>query len=151
MLITELSGAESLSILSHKGFGRLACAKEGQPYIVPIFFACEGRHVYCVSTFGRKIEWMRENPLVCLQVDEVTSPQNWISVVAFGRYREMPDTPEFQERRQRVWSLLQSRPLWWEPAYVKTILGAEVRPLAPVFFEIGIEQITGHRGQEAGE
>jgi len=41
------------------------------------------------------------------------------------------------------------RPVWWEPAYVKTVLGAEERPLTPLFFDINIERITGRRGSGA--
>jgi uncharacterized protein len=151
MLISELSGDESLNLLARVGFGRLACAKGDQPYVIPIFFAYEDHHVYCASTLGRKIEWMRANPLVCLEVDEVTSPQKWVSVVVFGHYRELPNTPEYEDKRRHAWSLLQLRPVWWEPAYVKTVLGAEVRPLAPLFFQINIERITGHRAHQAGE
>ena len=33
-----------------------------------------------------------------------------------------------------------------EPAYVKTVVGAEERPLTPLFFDINIERITGRRG-----
>ena len=128
MLISELSGDESLDLLARTQFGRLACAKGDQPYIIPMFFAYEHRHIYCASTLGRKTEWMRANPLVCLEVDEVTSPQKWVSVVVCGRYRELPDTPEYEDERQHVWSLLQRRPVWWEPAYVKTILALKSVP-----------------------
>jgi nitroimidazol reductase NimA-like FMN-containing flavoprotein (pyridoxamine 5'-phosphate oxidase superfamily) len=71
-----------------------------------------------------------------------------VSVVVFGRYRELPNTPEYEDKRRHVWSLLQRRPIWWEPAYVKTILDAEERPLAPLFFQINIERITGHRAHQ---
>jgi nitroimidazol reductase NimA-like FMN-containing flavoprotein (pyridoxamine 5'-phosphate oxidase superfamily) len=51
--------------------------------------------------------------------------------------------------RYDAWSALQRRPVWWEPAYVKTVLGAEERPLTPLFFDINIERITGRRGSGA--
>jgi hypothetical protein len=35
--------------------------------------------------------------------------------------------------------------VWWEPAYVKTILHGTQRPLVPVFYRIHGLQITGHR------
>ena len=34
-----------------------------QPYIVPIYFSYDGKHLYGVTTLGQKIEWMRSNPL----------------------------------------------------------------------------------------
>ena len=149
MFISELTGDECIDLLNRANFGRLACAKADQPYITPISFAYKNRKVHCASTVGQKIEWMRTNSLVCLQVDEVTSPHIWVSVVVFGRYHELPDTPEYKDMRYDAWSALQRRPVWWEPAYVKTVLGAEERPLTPLFFDINIERITGRRGSGA--
>jgi hypothetical protein len=65
-----------------------------------------------------------------------------VSVVVFGRYHELPDTPEYKDMRYDAWSALQRRPVWWEPAYVITVLGAEERPLSPLFFDINIERIN---------
>lgn len=89
---------------------------------------------------------MRENPLVAVEVDEIDSAQQWQSVVVSGRYEEFADTPEMRDMRQLAWSLLQkAHKLWWEPAYVKTILGGAERPMVPLYFRIGIDRITGHR------
>jgi nitroimidazol reductase NimA-like FMN-containing flavoprotein (pyridoxamine 5'-phosphate oxidase superfamily) len=71
MFISELSGDECIDLLIRANFGRMACAKADQPYITPISFAYKNRKVHCASTVGQRIEWMRTNPLVCLQVDEV--------------------------------------------------------------------------------
>ena len=147
MLITELTPKERLDVLTRAHLGRLACAKDGQPYIVPIFFAYHDNYFYSASSYGQKIEWMRANPLVCVEVDEVASPQQWTSVLAYGCYRELPDTPEYRSKRQFAGSLLQRQPIWWEPGYVKTILGAQERPLVPLYFCIRVERTTGHRGQ----
>ena len=149
MFISELNGDECIDLLIRANFGRLACAKADQPYITPISFAYKNRKIHCASTVGQEIEWMRTNSLVCLRVDEVTSPHIWVSVVVFGRYHELPDTPEYKDMRYDAWSALQRRPVWWEPAYVKTVLGAEERPLTPLFFDIDIERMTGRRGSGA--
>ena len=79
---------------------------------------------------------MRANPLVCIEADEVVSPQEWRTVVVFGRYEELPDSPEWRNDRKLVHELLQRRKIWWEPGYAKTILDGSVRPLVPVFFRI---------------
>ena len=36
---------------------------------------------------------MRANPLVCVEVDEVAAYDRWVSVIAFGRYEELPKPP----------------------------------------------------------
>ena len=63
------------------GYGRLACACNNRPYIVPIYFVYDDDRLYCFSTLGRKIEWMRENPLVCVEADEVRGHDDWTSVI----------------------------------------------------------------------
>jgi nitroimidazol reductase NimA-like FMN-containing flavoprotein (pyridoxamine 5'-phosphate oxidase superfamily) len=35
--------------LSQADFGRLACARGCQPYIIPVHFAYDGRHLYGVT------------------------------------------------------------------------------------------------------
>jgi len=112
---------------------------------VPFYFAYQNNSLYGASTVGQKIDWMRKNPLVCVEVDEVESPQKWISAVVFGRYEELPDTPEYHRERAVAHNVLQKQRMWWEPGYVKTILHGTERPLVPVFYRISIGHITGHR------
>jgi nitroimidazol reductase NimA-like FMN-containing flavoprotein (pyridoxamine 5'-phosphate oxidase superfamily) len=66
---------------------------------VPFYFAYNNNSLYSAATVGQKIDWMRKHPLVCVEADEVVSPQEWMSVVVFGRYEELPDTPEYQSNR----------------------------------------------------
>ena len=71
MVIRELTIDATLDLLKRCRLGRLACAKSNQPYICPITFAYHANHLYCTSTIGKKIEWMRANPLVAVLVDEI--------------------------------------------------------------------------------
>ncbi|HYK80843.1 MAG TPA: pyridoxamine 5'-phosphate oxidase family protein [Micropepsaceae bacterium] len=145
MLIQEMTRQACLDFLARHKLGRLACSREGQPYITPLYFAHQDAHLYSFSTIGQKIEWMRGNPLVCVEADEVESPQKWSTVIVFGRYEELPKTPECEAARQLAYSLLQGRPQWWEPGYAKTILGGKERELELVYFRIYITHISGHR------
>ena len=145
MIIRELTRQANLDLLTRIRLGRLACAKANQPYIFPIFFAFHENSLYCASTIGQKIEWMRDNPLVAVAVDEIHSPQQWESVIVSGRYEELADTLETSDIRHLAWSLLQKQKLWWEPAIAETIIGDAKRPMVPVYFRIRIGQITGHR------
>jgi uncharacterized protein len=145
MRIEELSRHASLDFLSHSRFGRLGCAKDLQPYVTPFYFTYYDGCIHSFGTVGQKIEWMRANPLVCVEADEVISPQQWKSVIVFGRYEEWPNSPELQSVRERVQRLLGERTMWWEPGYARTILSGGERPLVPVFFRIFVEQVTGHQ------
>ncbi|MGC1677185.1 MAG: pyridoxamine 5'-phosphate oxidase family protein [Candidatus Binataceae bacterium] len=147
MLIQELTTQECLDLLTRARLGRLACTYEAQPYIVPIYFAYYNDYLYSFSTVGKKIEWMRANPRVCVETDEVASSQQWVSVVVFGHYEELPDIPEWRGAREYARKrLLQRNAIWWEPGYARTILHGTERPLTPCFYRIHIVQISGHRG-----
>jgi uncharacterized protein len=151
VLIQELTREASLELLARVRFGRLACARSTQPYVVPVYFVYNNNYLYSFSTVGQKIEWMRVNPLVCVEVDEVVSPQEWTSVIVFGRYEELPDTPEWRNERELAYKMLQQNAVWWGPGYASSILhGAERRPV-PVFYRIQIVQITGQCGTNEPE
>ncbi|HEV3481839.1 MAG TPA: pyridoxamine 5'-phosphate oxidase family protein [Candidatus Acidoferrales bacterium] len=145
MFIQEMTRQASLDFLARTHLGRLACAQAAQPYIVPIYFGYRDCCLYSFSTVGQKISWMRANPLVCVEADEVVSSHNWTSVIIFGRFEELPDLPEWSGERAIAHDLLQRRPMWWEPGYVKTILHGAERPLVPIFYRIHITGVTGHQ------
>ena len=144
MLIQELSRQASLDLLARMRLGRLACAQGAQPYVTPIYFVSHLGCLYGFSTLGQKIEWMRENPLVCVEIDEVTTQRQWSSVVVFGQYEELPHTPANDEVQSVAERLFRRHPMWWEPASVPL---ASHEPRAPILFRIRIRQLTGRRIQ----
>jgi nitroimidazol reductase NimA-like FMN-containing flavoprotein (pyridoxamine 5'-phosphate oxidase superfamily) len=145
MLIKDLNKQECGEFLERVGFGRLGCASKNQPYVVPIYFAYEPDHLFAFSTAGQKIEWMRTNPLVCVQADEIVSEENWTSVLVAGHYEELPDNPQYQALRLYAHALLEKRTLWWRIAIATSQTRDEhIRPV-PILYCIQIEKITGHR------
>jgi nitroimidazol reductase NimA-like FMN-containing flavoprotein (pyridoxamine 5'-phosphate oxidase superfamily) len=146
MLIHDMTRQASIDLLARTRLGRLACAHQGQPYITLIYYAYHDNYLYSFSTLGRKITWMRANPLVCVEADELASSQDWATVIVLGTYEELPDTAEYEMYRERAYALLQRRPVWWEPGYVKTVLHEKTRPMEFMYFRIHIDQISGHRG-----
>ncbi|MDP1700289.1 MAG: pyridoxamine 5'-phosphate oxidase family protein [Aestuariivirga sp.] len=145
MHIEELTRKASLDFLAGSRLGHLACANNGHPYITPCYFAYHDQYIYSFSTAGKKIEWLRTNPLACLQVDEIASFQEWTSVIVFGRYEELIKTDKSQEARELAFKLLQQHEFWWEPGYTRTVLHGAARPLDPVYYRLSIDEISGHR------
>jgi uncharacterized protein len=88
MLIQEMTRIECLSTLVQTRLGRLACARDNQPYVVPIYFVCEDPYLYGFTTLGQKVEWMRSNPLVCVEIDEIENSDQWTSIVVLGSYED---------------------------------------------------------------
>ena len=145
MLISEMSRRECCDFLARLGFGRLACAHENHPYIVPIYFAYEFDRLYGFTTMGQKIEWMRSNPFVCVEADEIRGGVEWTSVVVRGRYEEICDTPEQAKMRQQMKGLLEKRPIWWQTGFAAAQTEGQFKWDIPVFYSIHIEEITGRR------
>ncbi len=145
MHIKRLTAEECRQTLKEKRIGRLACARENQPYVVPFLFVFEDDFLYSFSTFGKKIEWMRTNPLVCVEVDDIKSQFDWISFVIFGRFEELSETPEFEEMRRHAFDLLSRDPMWWQPGFVAGTHSPDQANVAPIYFRIHIQTISGHR------
>lgn len=150
MFIHEMTDAECRKALERTHVGRLACARDNQPYVVPVHFAFDDGHIYGFTTLGQKIEWLRSNPLVCFEIDEVVSDQQWISIIVFGRYEELPDNPKYEAVRKRALAFLQERVMWWEPAYIAQEHRDQLHSLTPIFYRIHIFKMTGHRATSNG-
>ena len=145
MHIQEMTHDLCVDLLKRTSLGRLACSNAMQPYVVPISFGYHLNDIYGFSTEGQKIEWMRANPLVCLEIEEVVSRQNWKTVIVFGRYEELSD----DKTRATAHDILAKRASWWEPGYSTTIIAGKTRPLDPVYFRISIDKMTGHQAVES--
>ncbi|QVL34037.1 pyridoxamine 5'-phosphate oxidase family protein [Telmatocola sphagniphila] len=93
MKIRELSREECLQMLARTRLARLACLQADQPYVVPVYLAFDGlSDSLCGFTIpGQKLEWLRENPKVCVEVEKITSYDQWITVIVFGIFEELPE------------------------------------------------------------
>ena len=145
MLVSELHSEECYELLARLGFGRLACARKNRPYIVPIYFAYEPHLLYGFATMGKKIDWMRSNPLVAVEADEVKSHIEWTSVVVEGHYEEFPEEPEFAIARQQAQSVLEKRSLWWQTGVAAAQTRGAVKQHLSIYYCIHIDEISGHR------
>jgi nitroimidazol reductase NimA-like FMN-containing flavoprotein (pyridoxamine 5'-phosphate oxidase superfamily) len=141
-----MSAKECSIALANAGFGRLACVRNDRAYIVPLYLAAREDTIYAFSMSGQKIDWMRENPHVCVEIDSVENAGDWSSVIARGLYQELSDTPEHESERALARQLLQRRATWWEPGALPVEGGAEPRlHREPIIFCIHLSEVTGHR------
>jgi hypothetical protein len=86
---------------------------------------------------------MRENPLVCVEVEEIASRRQWTTVVAFGRYDEIPRTGEGANLRRRAAQLFELQARWWLPGAARLATGESRH--TPVVYRIRLGRITGRR------
>jgi len=145
MFIHEMSELECRKALEEASLGRLACVRDNRPYVVPMYFTFDGHHLYGFTTLGQKTEWMRSNPHVCVEIDERTSHDRWMSVIVVGRYEELADEPQYEAARMEAINVLQRRVMWWEPALIASSHSDLPHSITPIFYRIHIEKMTGHR------
>jgi nitroimidazol reductase NimA-like FMN-containing flavoprotein (pyridoxamine 5'-phosphate oxidase superfamily) len=84
-------------LLFARHVGHLACVVDGKPYIVPIAFAYDGGAIYSHTTPGRKVEALRSQPDVAFEIEDLTDPRRWRSVIVEGVYEELTDAGERQQ------------------------------------------------------
>jgi uncharacterized protein len=148
MTVHELTTAECQKILRRTSIGRLACARGDQPYVVPLFFSFDGdgNCLYSFSMVGQKIDWMRGNPKVCVEVEEIFDQFRWSTVLVFGRYEELGDSEHDAPRRRRAQELFEQRPRWWLPGAAKPATTDE--HAKPVVYSIRIDKLTGRQASQ---
>jgi len=144
MRIIPISQQECGELLQRVSIARLACSLDGQPYVVPVAFAYEPGYIYVFSTHGKKIEWMRQNPKVCLQADEIAHRSNWVSVIVTGTYLELHGVQYLSEREHAVEKLAQFSE-WWKTPLAERREKINDLAIESVFFRIEIESMSGLR------
>jgi uncharacterized protein len=143
MVINEMTGEECRSFLGHASLGRLGCSNENQPYVVPIHFAFEDGYLYVFSTFGQKIRWMRANPKVSVQTDEIQNQGEWISVIVDGEYEELPE-PQYTAECKHAGSLLAKRRYWWLNALGERQMRVGENSIEPLFSASAFSPCRGY-------
>lgn len=143
MIIREMSRQECLELLAAGRLGHLGCSRDGQPYVVPVHYAFANNSLFSFSVPGQKVEWMRDNPKVCFQVQVRDENRGWRSVVVNGVFEELPDRIGSKIERDHAWSLLERHANWWEPGSLKPM--NEALPGGAVFYRIRIESLTGRQ------
>lgn len=144
MRIVPISPKECSELLERISFGRLACSLNDQPYVVPVAFSYENDFVYVFPTLGKKVEWMRKNPKICLQVDELGNHSNWLSVVVTGAYVELAE-PQYSAEREHARDLLGQNSEWYLNALAERRNKTSDLEIEPVFFRIHVTAMSGLR------
>lgn len=142
MRIITISLQECRGLLKRVSIGRLACSLDSQPYIVPVVFSYEGDCIYMFSTLGKKIKWMRQNPKVCVQADEIVDRSNWLSVIVYGTFLELR-RPQYATQREHAMKQLAQYSEWWINPMTQRGEPTNFQSIEPVYFRIDIESISG--------
>jgi nitroimidazol reductase NimA-like FMN-containing flavoprotein (pyridoxamine 5'-phosphate oxidase superfamily) len=132
-----LTEDQAIELIRAGKIGRLGCVDEDGPYVVPINYLLEGGEIYSHALPGKKINAMRIDPRVCLQVDHIQDDLHWSSAIAFGKFEEIRSP---QSRRAVLSKLVSGFP---KMTPVETMIVQDAAAPDSVVFKIVVERITG--------
>jgi nitroimidazol reductase NimA-like FMN-containing flavoprotein (pyridoxamine 5'-phosphate oxidase superfamily) len=137
--IQEMTNSEIDEVLAQVGYGHLACARNNRPYVVPIHYAYDKLKIYIYTTDGKKTDIIRDNPQVCLQVEQVVDNGDWRSVIVDGEAERVTD----REERENAIKLIRSGNPTLTPAISIRWMDNWVRENIEVVYRIRPTTITG--------
>lgn len=144
-MLGRLNDIQIENILSSQVIGRLACTDGNQPYIVPVTFRYDGKYIYGQTNEGMKLEILRKNPNVCLEIDWMTDMRNWESVLVYGQFEEL-DEIEAEEAKKiffdRMFPLMTSATIHAHQHAVTETVDDSTR-IKYIMYRIKINDITG--------
>ena len=88
-MIVDLAKADCEKILAENRYAHLACCDGDEPYVVPITYVYADGFLYGFTHEGKKIELLRKNPKMCVQVERVEGEREWESVMCWGLFEEV--------------------------------------------------------------
>jgi nitroimidazol reductase NimA-like FMN-containing flavoprotein (pyridoxamine 5'-phosphate oxidase superfamily) len=136
--VRDLSLAECEDILRAQTVGRVAVRDADGVYVVPIHYAFAEGAVFGHAPPGKKLRLMRLWPHVALQVDTISSPVEWKSVLVQGAFRELTGEEEQVHARQVLVRAFEGN-----PALVTAGHGHRATLAEAIVFRIDPAEITG--------
>lgn len=132
---------EALEFLRVAPVAHVGVVWEGEPYVTPLSFVLSDEALFFRIKEGRKLEAIRENPVVSVEASDFDPETgHWISVVVKGRATEVGDDAVETETMSRLFSKYQEA--------LGSLLGhGRPEPLAgePRVIRVDIEDMTGMR------
>jgi hypothetical protein len=89
-MLGTLNATQIDQILRSEIIGHLGCSADGKTYVIPMSYVYDGEYIYGHAVEGLKLRMLRANPQVCFQVDHIENLANWVSVIAWGEFEEVP-------------------------------------------------------------
>ena len=148
-MITDLGKHACIKILHDNYIGHLAYIYNGLPYVIPItyFYDQDSITVIAYSGEGHKIKALRINKYVSLEISEITTVNNWKSILVHGTFEELegPDAKyELHKFALGVKKLIEKNE-YNEVDFIPEFSGKTNPESMPIVYRINIQEITGKK------
>lgn len=139
MFMDPITVEEAMAVLEAEAVAHIGVVTEGEPYVSPMSFVVNGDRIYFRTMVGRRLEAIRANPVVSIEVsryDRATG--DWVSVIVKGTATETDD----YETRNMVVGKLMSK---YREVVGSPLSRGGLHPLAglPHVVEVAIDEISG--------
>jgi nitroimidazol reductase NimA-like FMN-containing flavoprotein (pyridoxamine 5'-phosphate oxidase superfamily) len=147
VMIKTLETTECIELLNNNYIGHLAFISQKEPFVIPItyYYDQANNTIIGYSAEGHKIDAMRENVIVSLQVEEVTSVNKWRSVRAQGTFEELKGIDAkylLHEFAQNVKKLVAEKE-GSHPEFISEFSSKLYEQGNPIVYRINIQEING--------
>lgn len=138
--IKNLDSSECYQILERGRIAHLACHVQDEIHLVPITYSFVDGYLYSHSKLGKKIEIMRKNPRVCLQVEEIQDFFKWKSIIAWGLFEELKGDTATTAMRSLIKKITEG-----ESGKLRSDLELDLTAMleSAIIYRIKVEKITG--------
>jgi len=146
-MIKSLENIKNIQLLADNYIGHLAFISKNWPYVIPITYYYNTKENYIIgySGEGHKIDAMRKNSSVSLEVSEIDSVNKWKSVLVLGNYEELSGIDakyrlhEFAVGVKKIMTDKEQK----KPQFVSDFSSKISDEGHPIVFQININDISG--------
>ncbi len=147
--MTDLTSSECIRLLKNNYTGHLGFISQGDPYVIPItyYYNQADNTIISYAEEGHKINAMRENGSVSLQVEEIISNSNWQSVLVFGTFEEIKGSNakyllhQFAEGVKNIFKHREHK----HPEFISEFSSKVYSGGIPIVYRINISEVKGKR------
>jgi nitroimidazol reductase NimA-like FMN-containing flavoprotein (pyridoxamine 5'-phosphate oxidase superfamily) len=136
-------------ILQNNYIGHLAYIYLGRPFAVPITYYYDEQinAIICYSGEGHKVMAMRKDNAVSLQVSDITSVNQWKSVLVHGKFEQHfgSDAKAYLHQFSIGVKDLITKKEHKRPDFISDFSSKIYREDVPIVFLIKIEEMTGKK------
>ena len=146
-MIYNLKDHRCKEILHNNYIGHLGYVYNNKPFVLPItyYYNILQNTITCYSGEGHKINALRTNSNVSLEVAEIESLNQWQCVVIEGQFREFEGSSaklnlhKFYEGVKRLIEEKEGK----SPKFISEFSSKLYREGQPIVFEIAVSTLTG--------
>lgn len=145
-MLGELNELQVNHLLVSQFVGRIGCTDGKISYIVPVTYVYDGKYIIGQTKEGLKLDIIRKNPIVCFEVDSITSMANWESAILFGTFEELQGEDAQKAREymfNHMWPLLTSSTIHSHEHEVSISAVDDSNRIKPVMYRISVHEKTG--------